>query len=259
MTALFICICIFCFLCKVIFFLTNDTDAKKPLNPPDTDGRRQIILMAMETAENYNASSFQVGRSWIGDDGHEYIDCSITVSYDVAMALAQDLQDEYGDVIDKIDITRNNNMNSNMNNDKQQPQVIIINENNGTVNGDYYNNIDRNQHSEDDADYADYEEVDDSSLSASNDMPDELKTDKAMAYWLKLQQKGFVDDNYQPVGLTKAQMMYIADCMSDKLRLRYKWSPFEKLWHVTRLADAKYEMQQTGILPPRSSEIMSIF
>lgn len=245
-----------CIIWKVFSILIGNGNPRGHRDIDSRDSRRQMIAMAMDKAEDYNASSFQVGRTWIGDDGHEYIDCSITVSDDVAMALAHDLRDEYGDVIEKIGITYNNN---DMKDEKgSQPSIYFNGPNNGTVYGDVYWGCKKTEATPE-GEYAEYEEEVPEASATANDMPEVLQTEDAMVYWQRLQNAGFVDVNFQPIGLNKAQMMYIADCMSDKLRLRYKWSPFEKLWHVTRLADAKYEMMRTGDVPARSSDILSIF
>ena len=89
--------------------------------------------------------------------------------------------------------------------------------------------------------------------------PEQLFTERAMHYWHALQQAGLVDQEFQPIGLTKAQKMYIADLFSEKLRLRYKWSHFERLWQVKELSKAKTEMHNTGTLPRKSDIIDKVF
>ena len=53
--------------------------------------------------------------------------------------------------------------------------------------------------------------------------------------------------------------MYIADVFADRLGLKAKWKLFEDFWGIKNLAQEKWEMQQTGVLPPRYQEIDRIF
>ena len=99
------------------------------------------------------------------------------------------------------------------------------------------------------------QESEDSSL-----LPDVLATGMAMKYWKRLQKAGFVDEHYQlSPTTTRKKAMYIADVFSDKLQMRSKWKPFQELWHINKLAQEKWEMQETGKSPARSEEIDKIF
>ncbi len=91
-------------------------------------------------------------------------------------------------------------------------------------------------------------------------LPDVLATGEAMKYWHRLQEEGFVDERCQlMVGITRKQAMYIADVFSDQLQMRSKWKPFQDLWHINNLAQEKWDMQETGKSPLRSTEIDAIF
>ena len=80
-------------------------------------------------------------------------------------------------------------------------------------------------------------------------------------YWQRLKEKGFVDANCQPLsGVTRKQMMYIADLFSEKLGMtKSKWKYFEELWHINNLAQEKWQCQQTGTLPERYKTIDAVF
>ena len=80
-------------------------------------------------------------------------------------------------------------------------------------------------------------------------------------YWQRLKEEGFVDANCQPLpGVTRKQMMYIADLFSEKLGMtKSKWKYFEELWHINNLAQEKWQCQQTGTLPERYKTIDAVF
>ena len=80
-------------------------------------------------------------------------------------------------------------------------------------------------------------------------------------YWQRLKEEGFVDANCQPLpGVTRKQMMYIADLFSEKLGMtKSKWKYFEELWHINNLAQEKWQCQQTGTLPERYKDIDAVF
>ena len=91
-------------------------------------------------------------------------------------------------------------------------------------------------------------------------LPDVLGTEEAARYWQGLQAAGIVDVRCQlSPGITRKQAMYVADVMSERLQMRSKWKPFQDLWHINNLAQEKWEMQETGKMPPRSDEIDAIF
>ena len=60
--------------------------------------------------------------------------------------------------------------------------------------------------------------------------PGVLSTEAAMALWKKVQQAGYVDENYQPL-LSRTQSALLADAMARRLGIRNKWRVFETLWN----------------------------
>ena len=51
-----------------------------------------------------------------------------------------------------------------------------------------------------------------------------------MALWKKVQQAGYVDENYQSL-LSRTQSALLADAMARRLGIRNKWRVFETLWN----------------------------
>ena len=85
----------------------------------------------------------------------------------------------------------------------------------------------------------------------------ELLTAEAQVLWQKLRDAGFiVADGYALAeGVSANQAAYIADHMAEKLHIKKKWKLFQQLWGIPNLAQLAGTWQQTGKLPPRSSEI----
>lgn len=91
-------------------------------------------------------------------------------------------------------------------------------------------------------------------------LPSVLTSDEATRYWERLKEKGFVNANWRLLPTTtRKQAMYIAEAFAEKFKLKTKWKPFEELWGLNNLAQEKWDMQQTGTLPPRGDEIDEIF
>ena len=89
---------------------------------------------------------------------------------------------------------------------------------------------------------------------------DLLSTDTAVAYWRLLRKEHFVDENNQLLPETsRKQAMCIAEAFAEKLNLKAKWKTFEQHWGIRNLAQEKWDIQQTGLLPPRYKLIQSIF
>lgn len=61
-------------------------------------------------------------------------------------------------------------------------------------------------------------------------LPPVLSTEKAMTVWQKLQQAGYVDENYQPK-LSRTQAAVLAKAVAEYLEIKNKWKVFEKLWN----------------------------
>lgn len=85
----------------------------------------------------------------------------------------------------------------------------------------------------------------------------ELFTAEAQVLWQRLRDAGFiVADGYGLAeGVSANQAAYIADRMAEKLQIKKKWKLFQQLWGIANLAQLAGTWQQTGKLPPRSSDI----
>ena len=105
----------------------------------------------------------------------------------------------------------------------------------------------------------DDEELTDQPLPTStvNENVAELLTAEAQLLWQRLRDAGFiVADGYNLAeGVSANQAAYIADRMAEKLHIKKKWKLFQLLWGIPNLAQLAGTWQQTGKLPPRSSEI----
>ena len=66
--------------------------------------------------------------------------------------------------------------------------------------------------------------------NGTNELPDALATDAAMALWQKAQQAGYVDNHYQPL-ISRTQSALLADAMAGQLGIKEKWKVFEALWN----------------------------
>lgn len=75
---------------------------------------------------------------------------------------------------------------------------------------------------------------------APGELPDELSTDAAMILWQKVQEAGFVDENYQPL-ISRSQAAMLADAISVKLNIiNNKWKLFEALWNRKNMYNDYY-------------------
>ena len=88
----------------------------------------------------------------------------------------------------------------------------------------------------------------------------ELLTAEAQVLWQRLRDAGFiVADGYALAeGVSANQAAYIADRMAERLKIKKKWKLFQQLWGIPNLGQLAGTWQQTGKLPPRSSEIDKI-
>lgn len=88
----------------------------------------------------------------------------------------------------------------------------------------------------------------------------ELLTAEAQVLWQRLRDARFiVADGYALAeGISANQAAYIADRMAEKLKIKKKWKLFQQLWGIPNLAQLAGTWQQTGKLPPRSSDIDKI-
>lgn len=97
-------------------------------------------------------------------------------------------------------------------------------------------------------------------LSKANALPPELGTAEAMRYWQLLTEKGFVDKCFKlSEETTHKQAMYIAEAFAERQGLKSKWKLFQDFWGIGGLAQEKWDMQQTGVMPTRYKEIDEIF
>lgn len=105
----------------------------------------------------------------------------------------------------------------------------------------------------------DDEELTDQPQSAGsvNENVAELLTAEAQVLWQRLRDAGFivVDGYALAEGVSANQAAYIADRMAEKLRIKKKWKLFQLLWGIPNLGQLAGTWQQTGKLPPRSSDI----
>jgi len=105
----------------------------------------------------------------------------------------------------------------------------------------------------------DDEELTDQPQSAGsvNENVAELLTAEAQVLWQRLRDAGFiVADGYALAeGVSANQAAYIADRMAERLNIKKKWKLFQLLWAIPNLGQLAGTWQQTGKLPPRSSEI----
>jgi len=91
----------------------------------------------------------------------------------------------------------------------------------------------------------------------ANENVAELLTAEAQVLWQRLRDAGLiVADGYALAeGVSANQAAYIADRMAEKLHIKKKWKLFQQLWGIPNLAQLAGTWQQTGKLPPRSSDI----
>lgn len=65
--------------------------------------------------------------------------------------------------------------------------------------------------------------------AAKGELPDVLKSEKALVLWKKAQDAGWIDEGFRPlVSRTKAALL--AERMSGLLGIQNKWKVFESLW-----------------------------
>ena len=64
----------------------------------------------------------------------------------------------------------------------------------------------------------------------AGELPEVLRTDKAMVLWRKAQRAGYVDEHYQPL-ISRTQAALLADTMAQRLGIKEKWKTFGELWN----------------------------
>jgi len=65
--------------------------------------------------------------------------------------------------------------------------------------------------------------------------PDELNTEQAQALWKLAQEHGWVDEQWQPKGLSLTEASILADVFGETIHLKPRWKSFEQLWGVKNL------------------------
>lgn len=82
-------------------------------------------------------------------------------------------------------------------------------------------------------------------------LPPKLASGRAMFMWRILQQEGLIDDDYQPVGLSRTMSAVLANEIITRLSTETerlmgiddKWKPFEQLWDRNNMkADYNHAM-----------------
>lgn len=80
-------------------------------------------------------------------------------------------------------------------------------------------------------------------------LPEALNTDEAKK-WLQVAiDGGLLNSDYSPTDKTgtKPQKALLAEILSDKIGLKYKYKPFETLWNVSGLSKQRYKSrEETG-------------
>ena len=61
-------------------------------------------------------------------------------------------------------------------------------------------------------------------------LPEVLATPEAMALWQKVQQAGYVNENFQPL-ISRPLAAILADSMAKRLGIKNKWKIFGALWN----------------------------
>lgn len=89
-------------------------------------------------------------------------------------------------------------------------------------------------------------------------LPPKLASGRAMFMWRILQQEGLIDDDYQPVGLSRTMSAVLANEMIIRLSTETerlmgiddKWKPFEQLWDRNNMkADYNHAMNLAKTRP----------
>ena len=63
-------------------------------------------------------------------------------------------------------------------------------------------------------------------------LPEILCTPQAEALLAKLRRAGWMDERWNPVGLSNAEKGTLADFLSEKLDIQFHWKFFGSLWHI---------------------------
>lgn len=62
-------------------------------------------------------------------------------------------------------------------------------------------------------------------------LPPELATPDALKLWQRARQCKWVDEGYQPIGMSRSKAAVLAYEIGFAINLSPRWRPFERLWH----------------------------
>lgn len=96
------------------------------------------------------------------------------------------------------------------------------------------------------------------SNDAPRELPLELGTDRAMVYWKRLREAGWVDEQWQrteKMSLTAAA--FTVNCFAVRLNLEGGWAMFEQFWGCKNLCQAFNKMQYC--IPKKCEELKKVF
>lgn len=95
-------------------------------------------------------------------------------------------------------------------------------------------------------------------IQSKPDLPSELNTEEAKRIFSKAKELGLMTDEYKWSG-TKYQLAYFAEIAAEKLNLKHKWKPFQKLFNKKDLAQTRRESKERFGTVNRADEIDHIF
>lgn len=77
-------------------------------------------------------------------------------------------------------------------------------------------------------------------------IPDELNTADAQKWFQVAIDSGLLNSDYSATDKvsTKSQKALLAEILSEKIGLKYKWKPFETLWDVKGLSKQRYKSRE---------------
>lgn len=92
-------------------------------------------------------------------------------------------------------------------------------------------------------------------------LPEELATPRAMGFWKRLQEAGYIDSNYQPTeSVSGKDKAFIGYCFFNALNSsNYKWSLLQKLWNDTHLSMFYQRLIEKEDLSVYNTKISQIF
>lgn len=95
-------------------------------------------------------------------------------------------------------------------------------------------------------------------ITIEKTIPKELNSYDARAIFKRAINAGFMDENYKFIG-TWYQAAYFAEIAAEKLKLKYKWKPFQMLWNYNKLAQTRRESKERFGKVDKQDDIDKIF